>query len=106
MKPPGKEPRWWTMRRAQSRQPRTYRCPFCGGLLHAMSDHMLLAPEGDVDRRRHAHTACVQRERQAGRLRTEREFQVRDSSVPSNGLLLGNAVLARVAAIFRRLWRR
>src|SRR6266571_1265985 len=52
-------PRWWTMRRAHSNRPSTYRCPFCGGLLHAMSEHMVIAPEGDVEHRRHAHTQCV-----------------------------------------------
>jgi hypothetical protein len=61
-------PRWWTVRRAQSRKPATYRCPFCGGLLPALSEHVLIAPEGDLDRRRHAHTACALAERRAGRL--------------------------------------
>jgi hypothetical protein len=55
------------MRRAHSRRPATYRCPFCGELLHAMSEHVVIAPEGDVERRRHAHLECVQRERAAGR---------------------------------------
>jgi hypothetical protein len=58
------------MRRAQSNRPSTYRCPFCGGLLHAMSEHMVIAPEGDVERRRHAHTQCVATEHSAGRLPT------------------------------------
>jgi hypothetical protein len=55
------------MRRAHSTRPATYRCPFCGGLLHAMSEHVVIAPEGDVERRRHAHLDCVRREREAGR---------------------------------------
>jgi len=63
-------PRWWTMRRAHSNRPATYRCPFCGGLLHAMSEHMVIAPEGDVEHRRHAHTQCVAAEHRAGRLPT------------------------------------
>lgn len=50
---------WWTVRRAQSRKPATYRCPLCGHLLHAMSPHVLIAPEGDLGRRRHAHAECV-----------------------------------------------
>jgi len=58
------------MRRARSNRPATYRCPFCGGLLHAMSEHMVIAPEGDVERRRHAHTHCVAAEHHAGRLPT------------------------------------
>jgi hypothetical protein len=62
------EPRWWAARRAQNRKPATYRCPFCGENLPALSEHMLVLPEGDPGRRRHAHTACVLRERKAGRL--------------------------------------
>ena len=50
---------WWAVRRAQSLKPATYRCPLCGDRLHAMSEHALIAPEGDVARRRHAHIECV-----------------------------------------------
>jgi hypothetical protein len=57
------------MRRAQSSRPATYRCPFCGELLHAMSEHVVIAPEGDVDRRRHAHMNCVRAERAEGRFK-------------------------------------
>jgi hypothetical protein len=28
-----------------------------------MSDHLLIAPEGDASRRRHAHVDCVRRAR-------------------------------------------
>jgi hypothetical protein len=60
----GLEPaRWWTVRRAHSLRPATYRCPLCGGQLHAMSEHVLIAPEGDMERRRHAHYECVRRAR-------------------------------------------
>jgi hypothetical protein len=62
--------RWWAVRRAQSDKPATYRCPFCDRQLHAMSEHMLIAPEGDVDRRRHAHSDCVAAACAAGELRT------------------------------------
>jgi hypothetical protein len=55
--------RWWTIRRAQSNKPATYRCPFCGGYLTAMSEHALIAPEGDMSRRRHGHLDCVARAR-------------------------------------------
>jgi hypothetical protein len=65
---------WWAMRGAQNAKPSTYRCPLCGGLLHAMSEHMLIAPEDDRARRRHAHTACVAAARQAGRLPTYDEW--------------------------------
>ena len=46
---------WWAVRRAQNAKPATYRCPLCGYRLHAMSPHVLIAPEGDTSRRRHAH---------------------------------------------------
>jgi hypothetical protein len=59
---------WWTVRRAHSRKPATYTCPFCGGFLPAMSEHVLIAPEGDMTRRRHAHTRCAMAARRAGRL--------------------------------------
>jgi hypothetical protein len=65
----GLEPaRWWAVRRASSQKPSTYRCPLCGHQLHAMSEHMLIAPEGDASRRRHAHTECVLGARKAGRM--------------------------------------
>lgn len=57
------EARWWTIRPARSLQPKTYRCPICGELLHAMTEHALIAPEGNVERRRHAHLECVARAR-------------------------------------------
>jgi hypothetical protein len=50
---------WWAVRRAQSLKPATYTCPFCRRQLHAMSPHVLIAPEGDSSRRRHAHAECV-----------------------------------------------
>jgi hypothetical protein len=51
--------RWYAVRRAGSTKPATYRCPLCGGMLPALSEHLLVLPEGDVSRRRHAHTRCV-----------------------------------------------
>jgi hypothetical protein len=66
--------RWWSMRRAQNRKPATYRCPLCGRHLPALSEHMLIAPEGDSSRRRHAHTDCVLAARKAGRLPTRDEW--------------------------------
>ena len=50
---------FWTIRPVRSLKPATYRCPLCGYRLHAMSAHVLIAPEGDLSRRRHAHTECV-----------------------------------------------
>jgi hypothetical protein len=35
-----------------------------------MSEHALIAPEGDVDRRRHAHIECVRAARAAGTFKT------------------------------------
>jgi hypothetical protein len=64
-------------RRVASSRPATYRCPFCNKLLHAMSDHVLIAPEGDSNRRRHAHLACVTREREAGRFLTYDDWRAR-----------------------------
>ena len=66
--------RWWSVRRAQSRKPATYTCPFCGQYLPAMSEHMLVLPEGDAGRRRHAHTACALAARRQGRLRSREEW--------------------------------
>jgi hypothetical protein len=67
-------PRWWSMRRAQNRKPATYRCPLCGNHLPSLSEHTLIAPEGDSTKRRHAHTACVLEARRAGRLPTRDEW--------------------------------
>ena len=66
--------RWWTVRRAQNRKPATYRCPFCNGFLPALSEHVLIAPEGDTSRRRHAHTQCAMTARKAGRLPSRDEW--------------------------------
>jgi hypothetical protein len=65
---------WWTIRRAQNRKPATYRCPFCGNFLPSMSEHVLIAPEGDTSHRRHAHTACASAARKAGRLPSRDEW--------------------------------
>jgi hypothetical protein len=67
-------PRWWTVRRAQNLKPATYTCPFCRRLLPALSEHVLVMPEGDAQRRRHAHTACALAERKAGRLPSRDEW--------------------------------
>src|SRR6476619_2286826 len=69
------EARWWAMRPAQSLKPASYICPLCDGMLHATSEHALLAPEGDVSRRRHAHLECVVAARRRGELPTEDEFR-------------------------------
>jgi hypothetical protein len=60
--------RWYAVRPAANRKPSTYRCPLCGQLLPALSAHLLVVPEGQAPRRRHAHTECVVRARKSGRL--------------------------------------
>lgn len=63
------------MRAAQNLKPATYCCPICGKHLPALSEHVLIWPERDKSRRRHAHTECVLRARKAGRLPTEEEWR-------------------------------
>jgi hypothetical protein len=75
--------RWWTVRRAQSRKPATYRCPICGGLLPALSEHMLIAPEDDKQRRRHAHTDCVLAARRRGELPLREDWLAAQPRAPS-----------------------
>jgi hypothetical protein len=67
--------RWYTIRPAANRKPATYRCPLCGGMLPALSEHMLVAPEGDSSRRRHAHSACVMAACKQGRLPLREEVE-------------------------------
>jgi hypothetical protein len=69
--------RWYAVRPAANRKPATYRCPLCGGLLPALSEHMLVAPEGDGSRRRHAHSACVMAARGQGRMPLREEVEPR-----------------------------
>ena len=66
--------RWWSVRRAQNLKPATYRCPLCGKLLPALSEHMLIVPEGVSERRRHAHSTCVLAARRAGTMPTREEW--------------------------------
>ncbi|HET8977173.1 MAG TPA: hypothetical protein VFN87_03385 [Solirubrobacteraceae bacterium] len=99
-------PRWWQARRAQNRKPATYRCPLCGEFLPALSEHMLLFPEGDHARRRHAHTQCVLRARREGRLPTREEWeraQPRATSATSGPPGTGSPAAGRW---LRRLLRR
>ncbi len=70
-----KHPQWWEIRRAHNRKPASYRCPLCGQMLPALSEHMLMFPEGDRNARRHAHTECVMRARRRGELRLRDEWQ-------------------------------
>ena len=79
--------RWWTVRRAQNRKPATYTCPFCRRYLPALSEHVLVAPEGDASRRRHAHTKCVLEARKAGRLPTRDEWLATQPKPERRGLL-------------------
>lgn len=81
--PKAPAPRWWALRRAQNRKPATYRCPLCGRLLPSLSEHMLIAPEGDTSRRRHAHTECVLAARKQGRLPTRDDWLKTQARQPS-----------------------
>jgi len=81
--------RWYAVRPAANRKPSTYRCPLCGELLPALSPHQLVAPEGDAERRRHAHTACVLEARRAGRL------PLRDEVEPARAGLLARLLRRR-----------
>jgi hypothetical protein len=40
-----------------------------------LSEHMLVTPEGDSSRRRHAHSACVMAARKQGRLPLREEVE-------------------------------
>jgi len=74
---------WWEVRPAANRKPATYRCPICGRHLPALSEHMLMFPEGDHSRRRHAHTACVMAARAAGRLPLREDWRAAQPRPPS-----------------------
>ncbi len=73
--------RWYAVRPAANRKPATYRCPLCGAHLPALSAHMLVFPEGDRERRRHAHTECVLRARRDGRLPLREDAEPRRPSL-------------------------
>ena len=79
--------RWWTIRRAQNRKPVTYRCPLCGNFLPALSEHVLLVPEGDAARRRHAHSECAAAARRSGRLPTLGEWRKSSGESREPGLV-------------------
>jgi hypothetical protein len=72
---------WYAVRPATNRKPATYRCPLCGALLPALSNHMLVLPEGDTSRRRHAHIGCVMKARREGRLPLREEVAPRRPSL-------------------------
>jgi hypothetical protein len=93
--------RWWSVRRAQNLKPSTYRCPFCHGLLPALSEHVLIAPEGDASKRRHAHTACVLAARRRGALPTREEWRKAQKGERDRPPLA-----ARLTGVARRLRRR
>jgi len=76
-------PRWWSLRPAQNLKPATYSCPLCGNRLPALSEHVLIWPEGDKSRRRHAHTECVLAARREGKLPTEEEWRRSQPRPPS-----------------------
>lgn len=83
--------RWYAVRPARNSKPSTYRCPLCGRHLPSLSEHMLVVPEGDSSRRRHAHTKCVMAARKAGRL------PLREDVLPPR-----RSFLARIRAIYSK----
>ncbi len=70
-----RDARWYAVRPAANRKPSTYRCPLCGRQLPALSSHMLVVPDGDPSRRRHAHADCVMRARKSGALPLREEVE-------------------------------
>jgi hypothetical protein len=88
--------RWWTLRRAQNRKPATYRCPLCGGHLPALSEHMLIVPEDDASRRRHAHTECVIAARRGGRLLTRDEWLASTGQLPPSAWRRARGAMRRL----------
>ena len=54
---------WWTIRRRARTPSRQHRCPLCGYRLHAMSPHVLIAPEGDTTAAARTRRVCRRRAR-------------------------------------------
>ena len=81
--------RWFVVRPASNRKPATYRCPLCGGLFPALSEHMLVLPEGDAAHRRHAHARCVMNARRSGSLPLRDEVEPRRPGLLSRLLRRG-----------------
>jgi len=71
------------MRPAANLKPATYTCPLCGQHLPALSEHVLIWPEADKSRRRHAHMECVVQARKAGKLPSEEEWRRAQPKGPS-----------------------
>jgi hypothetical protein len=75
--------RWWTVRSTHSNKPATYRCPICGRHLPALSEHVLMFPEDDKSRRRHAHAKCVLAARRRGDLLLREDWLRTQPRAPS-----------------------
>jgi hypothetical protein len=73
--PTFRDARWYAVRPARNSKPATYRCPLCDRRLPALSEHLLVLPEGDAEHRRHAHTACVMAARRSGRMPLREEVE-------------------------------
>jgi hypothetical protein len=92
------------MRPAQNLKPATYRCPLCGKHLPALSEHVLIWPEGDKSRRRHAHTECVLRARKAGRLPSEEEWRQAQKRERTSSRIPGRSASSPWARLRARLF--
>jgi hypothetical protein len=79
---------WFSIRRAQNLKPMTYICPLCDEQLLAMSDHVLILPEDDPSKRRHAHADCVARARRTGRLPSRDEWRQARPATPGRAARL------------------
>jgi hypothetical protein len=68
---------WWDVRMARNPSGAIYTCPLCDGPVHSATEHMLVTPEGNSERRRHAHMDCVREAISTDRLtvRTQPEDQ-------------------------------
>ena len=90
------------MRPAQNLKAASYVCPICDGMLHATSEHALIAPEGDVSKRRHAHLECVVAARKRGELVTEDEWRAGSRRHVADSPHAGNRTAAKHRAGSRR----
>jgi hypothetical protein len=98
----GEGVRWWSIRRAQNTKPVTYRCPLCDRNLAALSEHVLISPEGDSSRRRHAHTECVLKARKAGTLPSQDEWRRSKRAEPSGRRRGPAAAVRRLTSLWTR----
>ena len=65
-----------------------------------MNPNTLIFPEGDRERRRHAHTACVAQQRATGKLLTRSEWErAQKQTAPTTVRLFGRAWWRRLIGL-------